>query len=64
MKEDIEYGDNVTIEVTFNKGSHNSLRESFIRNIKQWLHKLTYLGFSVKYTKKENKEETFDENLD
>ena len=34
------------------KGSHNSLRASFIRNIKQWLHKLTYLGFSVKYTKK------------
>jgi len=34
------------------EGSHNSLRASFIRNIKQWLHKLTYLGFSVKYTKK------------
>ena len=50
MNETISYGDDVTIKVTFNKDSHNLLRESFIRNVKQWMKKLNYLSFNVEYT--------------
>jgi hypothetical protein len=51
-----EFGDDVEIRIKFHKGSDNMLRDSFIRNVKQWLSQLSYLNYNIEYIVKEGKE--------
>ena len=58
-----EYGDDVEIRIKFKAGSDNLLRDSFIRNVKQWLNKLTYLNYNLEYVVKEKQGDVLqDEN--